>query len=158
MSRTGSHPRRTARLRRPPPSQALKNATSSAFFTHTVSAPLAPLMRARGQGQKNPTADARAAQAPRSGEVLGACAASRSPEVFRASVPRISGGCGGGRAMNACRRRRCLALAKEPRLASVSERGRGDEGASAARTAQHPENRRRTPAGGRRPAKKYISY
>ena len=61
MSRTGSHPRRT-RWRAigaaiSPPSQALKNAPLAAFFTHAISAPLAPL-RVRGACRKNPTADA----------------------------------------------------------------------------------------------------
>ncbi len=102
MSRPGSHPRRTARLRRPPPSQAQKNATSSAFFTHAISAPLAPLMRARGQGQKNPTADrgAALAQYPDWYRWPVQSQFSRSPEVFRASS-RHQAGCGGGRAMNA---------------------------------------------------------
>jgi hypothetical protein len=69
MSRPGSHPRRhCSLLLAESPSQALKNATSSAFFTHAIYAPLAPTIRARGTlavprvrgafGQKNPTADA----------------------------------------------------------------------------------------------------
>jgi hypothetical protein len=57
-----------------PPSQALKNATSSAFFTHAISAPLAPTIRARGTlalprvrgaSRKNPTADAEKHRQPR---------------------------------------------------------------------------------------------
>jgi hypothetical protein len=41
-----------------PPSQALKNAPPAAFFTHAISAPLAPLRVRGASGQKNPTADA----------------------------------------------------------------------------------------------------
>jgi len=69
MSRTGSHPRRHNSLKLvEPPSQALKNATSSAFFTHAISAPLAPLMRARGKPKK-PYSRRGDAQAPLPGIV-----------------------------------------------------------------------------------------
>ncbi len=99
-----------------PPSQALKNATSAAFFTHAISAPLAPLRVRGAYGQKNPTADAREAQAPRIRELSPQKPGlrPRSPEVFRVCpVPHITAGCGDGGAMNACRRRRRLALAKK---------------------------------------------
>ncbi len=98
-----------------PPSQALKNAPLAAFFTHAISAPLAPLMRARGKPQK-PYSRRGEAQAPGPGTVsAGVCAASRSPEVFRASVPpsaRDAEAAGQWTLPKACR----LALAKEPRL------------------------------------------
>jgi hypothetical protein len=86
----GSHPRRycCASLA-DSPSQALKNATSSAFFTHAISAPLAQLRVRGASGRKNPTANAGAVEAPLPKIVsAGACAAPRSPEVFRVCPER----------------------------------------------------------------------
>ncbi len=60
----------------------------AAFFTHAISAPLAPLTRARGKPKK-PYSRRGEAQAPGQELFLRvACAASRSPEVFRVCPER----------------------------------------------------------------------
>ncbi len=70
-----------------PPSQALKNATSSAFFTHAISAPLAPLMRARGKPEK-PYSRRESSTGSRSGAVLGSLCFSAVAGGFQGISPR----------------------------------------------------------------------
>ncbi len=113
MSRPGSHPRRhSLAWLGQPPSQALKNATSSAFFTHAISAPLAPLMRARGLRPEKPYSRRESSTGTPIRSCSGEPVLLRGRRRFSGHQSRHQAGCGGGRAMNACRRRRCLALAK----------------------------------------------
>ena len=91
MSRSGSHPRRQALLRRPPPSQALKNAPLAAFFTYAISAPLAPL-HVRGAKARKTLQPTREQHRHLDRELFrGVFASPWSPEVFRASVPPSGG-------------------------------------------------------------------
>ena len=155
MSRTGSHPRRPnslcslSLLRK-----LLKNAPLAAFFTDAISRTPRTATRARGQRPENPTADAREAQAKGSEVVTAEACASRGRRRFSGHQSRHQRGM-----------RRRPGNERRPKAALLSACGSVTvqrsteapvsvlrEGASAARTAEHPENRRRTPAGDRRPA------
>ncbi len=143
------------------PSQALKNAPLCRVFSprHPRTPSHAKLCEGGLRPQKpSPTANAakairtRTSQGCISGLARVADAAPRSRRVFLArrapGTHQRCRGCGGGRAMNAARRARCLALAAnrdpaQPKR-SVAERRRSrcpcSRGASAARTVEHLKN------------------